>query len=491
MAFVIFHSYLLVLLPFHEIVFMKKYLFIIVLLLLYSCKETSENIIEQVSTSLVYPDYREVTIPKNIAPLSFRIQTDEKEVKTIFHTPNYSMSIKGKEVSPSIQKWHKLLMSNDTIIVDICIKKKVWEILESFPVYTSKDSIDPYITYRLIAPGYEVWNFMGIYQRELASYDETAIYENKGSQQFCVNCHTTNQGNPEEFLFHKRPKPNGTIIGKGGTIEKINTNFSEDIQALVYPSWHPSGNYIAFSVNKTYQGIHSADPNRIEVWDNASDIVILDANTGELLNIPILMSKDAWETFPHFSADGKTLYFSSAKPVGIPDSIKAVKYDICSIHINLEEKKIATHVDTIIHASQSDFSASFPRVSPDGKFLLYTKHQYGNFSIWHKDADLVMYNLQDKTHIDINNINSTESESYHSWSSNGHWVIFSSRREDGLYTRPYIAHVNENGTMDKPFILPQKKSIYYLLHDRSYNIPEFMKGKNNSNKAAIERLVEK
>ena len=73
--------------------------------------------------------------------------------------------------------------------------------------------------------------------------------------------------------------------------------------------------------------------------------------------------------------------------------------------------------------------------------------------------------------------NSTSVESYHSWSSNSRWVVFSSRRMDGLYTRPYIAYVDADGRISKPFVVPQKKGNFYSNFMNSYNIPEFVKGK--------------
>ena len=47
-----------------------------------------------------------------------------------------------------------------------------------------------YLAYRLIEPGYELWNQMGIYQRNLEDYKQSPIMENKYSGQNCMNCHS-------------------------------------------------------------------------------------------------------------------------------------------------------------------------------------------------------------------------------------------------------------------------------------------------------------
>lgn len=468
---------------------MYKYWTFIWIGIMYACTPATELPTSLLTGSVTYPDYEGVTIPATIAPLAFRVLAKEDKVKTVLHTGDYSLTVKGKEVVIPPRKWKKLLQSGDTVRVDIQHREAgEWKPLHSFPVFISRDEIDPYLTYRLIAPGYEVWNRMGIYQRDLSSYSESPIYENNTMSHTCVNCHTTNQGNPEEFIFHQRPKPSGTILAKGGTVKKLETNYTDKISSLVYPAWHPSGDYIAFSVNNTKQSLHATDPNRIEVWDEQSDIVILDVHTNSLITIPKLMTEETLETFPSFSPDGKTLYYCSAKRLSLPDSVLALKYDICSIPIDMETKK-AGRIDTVIYASANNYSTSFPRVSPDGRFLLYTRHTYGSFSIWHRDADLKMYDLGKKEEVDVELLNSPESESYHSWSSNGRWIVFSSRRRDGLYTRPYIAHVGEGGKVSKPFLLPQQGSGFYLYQDRSYNIPEFAKGKVKCRKE-IEGVVD-
>ena len=76
----------------------------------------------------------------------------------------------------------------------------------------------------------------------------------------------------------------------------------------------------------------------------------------------------------------------------------------------------------------------------------------------------------------MDGINSDDTESYHSWSSNGRWMVVSSRREDGNYTRPFIAHIDEQGRSTKAFALPQADPEYHRLFMKSYNIPEFMRG---------------
>lgn len=118
-----------------------------------------------------------------------------------------------------------------------------------------------------------------------------------------------------------------------------------------------------------------------------------------------------------------------------------------------------------------------PRISPDGKWLVVTVADYGCFPIWHHEADLCIINLQTKECQPLSAANSRDTESYHSWSSNGRWLVFGSRRVNGLYTMPYICHIDKNGKASKPFLLPQKSPDFYDKCLKSFNIPEFVKDK--------------
>ena len=73
-------------------------------------------------------------------------------------------------------------------------------------------------------------------------------------------------------------------------------------------------------------------------------------------------------------------------------------------------------------------------------------------------------------------MNSPNTEAYHTWSSNGKWIVFSSRRDDGNFTRPFFAHVDASGRATKPFELPCDDPDRHRRLLKSYNIPELMRG---------------
>lgn len=451
------------------------------LILFISCSNKPKDAITVNELPSIFPDYVDITIPPNIAPLNFKLSEGTKGyVEVRFNEQRMHVSTNNGKIIFPLSQWKKTMQSaigKDVEVKVFVQKDKVWNEYKSFSWKVSSDSIDPYMAYRLIEPGYELWNQMGIYQRHLENFKETPILENKMTSRNCMNCHSFCNQDPENMLFHMRATHPGTYLIQDGKYEKLNTKTPQTISALVYPSWHPSGKYVAFSTNITQQSFHMNDRNRVEVYDDSSDVVVYDIEKHLIITSPQLFSESAFETFPTFSPDGKTLYYCSSKAVEMPNQFQDVKYSLCAISFDPATGQFGTEVDTVFNAEVANKSVSFPRVSPDGQFLLYTLAEYGGFSIWHKDADLYMLNIHTKESNPLSLANSNDVESYHSWSSNSKWIVFSSRRVNGLYTMPYFAYIHPNGQADKPILLPQKDPDFYESFMKSYNIPEFIKGK--------------
>lgn len=443
----------------------------------------------------MFPDYSEVTVPCNIAPLDFTVGDGEKAFLEINAPGGGKIAVKSGKYGFRIplRKWRNILEASKGGSLEFTVavlRDGKWLSYEPFKVNVSEYEADPYVAYRLIAPGYGLWNKMGLYQRNITDFTQTPIYENRLTDNNCVNCHSFRMQDPSRMVFHMRAANGGTVYMDSKHIEKLNTKTDKTISNLVYPYWHPEGRYIAFSVNRTFQSFHAADHNRIEVFDAASDVVVMDTEKMEVFSNPELMRDDAFETFPTFSPDGKSLYFCSAPAVDpMPDGYRNVHYNLCRVDFDPVAGRVGSRIDTLFHATDSS-SASFPRISPDGKTLVFTKHGYGNFSIWHKDADLYAIDLESGDIRPFDVANAPGVDSYHSWSSNSRFLVFSSRRIDGLYTRLYMTYVDEAGQEHKPFLLPQRnpKKFYEDLMF-SYNIPEFIKGPVKADRHRIGRTM--
>lgn len=478
---------------------MKKCAVIILsIIALVSCTTSVNNAVQTDVDVPIYPDYKDVTIPCNIAPINFSV-ADSIQADALLISANgdtLTIGISDGCVDIPIKRWRSFLADKggSTLTFTICKKNNgQWTAYKPFNIEVSTDSIDKTLVYRLIPPGYEIWNRMGIYQRDLETYNERAIYENRYGKGNCVNCHSFCANNSDQLMIHLRAGLAGTYVFSGNTASKVEGDFSKFNAGPTYPYWHPSRRFIAFSLNKIYQDFHTADPNIIEVYDDFSDVIVFDLENKAIISSPLTCTTNAFETFPCFSPDGKWLYFCTSQAF---DSVKwnyqNAHYSICRIGFDAEKKEFGTTVDTVVNAAAMGKSASFPRISPDGRFLLFTLSDYGNFSIWHHEADLKMIDLQTGDSLCTDNLNSTYTESYHSWSSNSRWIVFSSRRSDGLYTRPYFAHLNTDGTFSKPMLLPQQNpQEYYQNLFYSYNIPELVKSEVDLTARKTDLLVHK
>lgn len=469
---------------------MKRYTysFVCIFTFLIACNRFSGK--EQNSGELpeIFPDYTEITIPPNIAPLNFRINEEGKKYLVIIAPDKGGRQIEinsGNGIIRFPQKtWKRLLGENKgagfNVIVKVENQNKSVTVFNPFHVNISTDSINKYIAYRLIPPGYYSWSRIRIMQRCLENFSENTVVDNAILDKNCVNCHSFAKNNPDRFMVHVRGSHGGTYFMNNGKLERTDPKTAGMPGSATYPSWHPGGRYIAYSSNQVRQSFYAESSKSIEVFDLSASIVLFDTKDNKIIPVSEEDTTNYLRTFPGWSPDGKYLYYCRAVNSIPPDNPELDK--IMSIHHDLVRKSFDETTETfgktevIYEASKMGKSVSFPRISPDGKFLVFTLHDFGTFPIWHAEADLYSLNLMngEVTKLDLN---SNEAESYHSWSSDGRWIVFSSKRSDGRSTRPYFSHIDSEGKATKPFMLPQKDPDFYGNLIESYNIPEFITGK--------------
>ena len=152
--------------------------------------------------------------------------------------------------------------------------------------------------------------------------------------------------------LHIRGPHGATLLRKDyGPVTAYNTKTDRTLGLCVYPYWHPSGRYIAYSTNTTNQLFHSAGKNRVEVFDTASDLQVYDVEKNELLLSPLLKQDSVYETYPVFSADGRSLYFcsSTGSETGsgtVESGLNSLRYNLCRIDFDPETGRFGERVDT-------------------------------------------------------------------------------------------------------------------------------------------------
>ena len=471
----------------------RNKIFLILLWGVVSCNSWKEPAVMSDLGPEIFPDYKGVTIPCNIAPLNFMIEGADR-IQAVLSCGDTEVRVVGKNgvVQIPLRKWQGLLDVAEGDVIGISVASWSKDYPEGvsyapFGINVSSDTVDPYVSYRLIEPGYEGWRQVGIFQRDLSSFDESAVVTNRESNTTCINCHNYPAYSPESMMFHARGANGGTILYDGGVLRKIDFKSIGPKVNTAYPAWHPGGRYIAFSSNTTFQAFYGEGEQPVEVYDTASDLVLYDIHTGEVLTDDRFLESEPLESFPSWSADGKYLYYVAARKKILPAEVTSVQYSIFRVSFDEQTGSLGEDIQVVYDAEADGGSASFPRVSPDGRYLLYTWSEYGTFPIWHDEADLKMIDLATGQHADVSVWNDgSETDSYHSWSSDGRWVVFSSRRIDGRYTRLYLACLDSEGVPGKPFLLPQEDPRQNLWRLKSYNVPEFTSGKIQLPKEAAD-----
>lgn len=449
----------------------------------------------------IYPDYCDVTVPCNIAPLNFMLPTEEYTACVArLTTPDGTQQTYGKGVKVQIplSEWQDMLSTakGKSLKVEVWGKQgEEWAAFNPFEIHVAEEPIDEYVSYRLVDPTYVAWSYMSIAQRNITSFDESEIFNNEVTSNDrakgqCINCHSYQNYKTDNMLFHVRLSNAATVLVNDGAVSRVNLKRDYTISSGVYPAWHPTEKLIAFSTNRTRQAFYTSHPDKIEVYDEASDLILYDV-AKDFVHV-IADDPELLEVYPTWSPDGQYLYYCKSAP--LPEEMRGgdIRTTYEKIQYNLYRRsfEVATRSfgeeELVYDAASKNKSATLPRISPDGHYMLFPEGQYGCFHTRHGDADVIGVSLNDQfpiepdpeaensPYLDLTNFNSEGfADTYPSWSSNGHWIMCSSRRGDGNYSRLYFSYFH-NGKVEKAFMLPQEDPEHNLYRLKCYNRPEFM-----------------
>lgn len=437
----------------------------------------------------ITPDYSEAVIPPNIAPLNFLV--DEPGVA-------YCARISAAQGEPieifsrtgviriGQEAWRTLLEQNrgGQLQIDVFAKDENgrWNRFKPIINRIAEENIDSFLVYRKMHPTHlRVKGEMGIYFRDLTGFRESLLLSDKSSENGCINCHSFAGNRSDRMLLGVRsPKYGvGTLLVDGETVSRIGAKFG-------YTSWHPSGRLAVYSVNNLPMFYHSS---RNEVRDTVDLDSFLACYSNDAKNIgiePNLARKDHLENWPAWSGDGTYLYFCSTPklwPDGTPSPptlYDQIRYSLMRVSYDVESDRWGA-LETVLSAEDTGKSIAMPRCSPDGRWLSFCMCDYGYFPTWQASSDLYLLDLKTRdqaggfSHHRLE-VNSDTSESWQSWSSNSRWIIFSSKRLHGVFTRLFISYVDPAGTVHKPIVLPQKDPAFYESRLLTFNTPELVTG---------------
>jgi hypothetical protein len=426
----------------------------------------------------IRPDYSGMVMPPNIAPLNFVVlSAGTRYYVEVAGSGGGELSVLSS--NPTIRlplgRWRGLLERARSGEVRITIRirddRGEWQSFTPMTSRVAEEPIDPYLSYREIPPVYNLWGRIRIHQRHLETFEDRPILDNHLVGDDCVNCHAYRQGHTDRMTIGTRGKTCGssTFLAVDGQPLKVGAK-------LGYAAWHPSGLVVAYSENQVFQFFHTAGTEVRDVIDSDSDLAYLDLRSRKIRTTPAIADANRLETYPAWSPDGRYLYFSSAPITWKDRSVipfaryREVRYDLRRASYDVNADRWGPP-ETVLSAKATGKSILLPRVSPDGRWLLFCMCDYGCFPAYQPTSDLYMMDLATGKYNRLP-INSDRSESWHSWSSNSRWIAFSSKRQDGLLTRTYLSYVERDGTVRKPFVVPQKDPRFYDSYLYTWSVPE-------------------
>jgi Flp pilus assembly protein TadD len=199
-----------------------------------------------------------------------------------------------------------------------------------------------------------------------------------------------------------------------------------------------------------------------------------DRKEGKMRPLPGADDPQYVHTSAFWSPDGKYLIFSRAAardpyPTGVPKPEHAndpnetqIQYDLYKIPFNDGRGGRAVPIEG---ASNNGMSNNFPKVSPDGKWIVFVQNKNG--LLMRPDSKLYIVPFSGGK-ARLMRCNLAPMNSWHTWSPNGHWLAFSSKAR-GPYTRLMLTHVDADGN-DTPAVIVDDTTAA----NRAVNIPEFV-----------------
>ena len=451
----------------------------------------------------IFPHYADtLVLPPNIAPLNFSIQADSFSngpylIRLYVQSPSGELLDSSKQETKRFVHFGTTLWQNflqqaaaceGRLLIDLyaCRKdsllqyeRKVWQVVS--------DSIDPYLTYRLSAHDENPCLPLQVYERSLSDFSKRLLMDNRFTDNNCMNCHTNSGNNAQKMLVHLRGAYAGTLLFDGNLSTKIAIPEGYPDLRLAYPSYSRDGRFIAFASTRIHVFPY-ANQYRTQdlIVDTLGKILLYDVAENRLFSCPELMDNRYEYTFPAWSPDGSKLYFCRTEKT---NRLEDFRYSLFSIGFN-PDKGTFGNVKAVCDLREQGFNQSFsmPQPSPDGRYILVSTLLLGSFPSQNQ-GDLYLIDLWRGNSRPAYELNSPDGEKYHSWSSNGRWVVFGSKRINGATSQIYISYFDRRGHFSTPFVLPQEETNFYLKNTRSFLFPTLSRNMAGFDLATWEAAV--
>jgi tetratricopeptide (TPR) repeat protein len=237
----------------------------------------------------------------------------------------------------------------------------------------------------------------------------------------------------------------------------------------------PDGQHVISTVNESLyvQNFWNYKINQV-FYPTRGILAVFDRETRAISALPGADDPESVHCDPIWTPDGKTIVFARARArdayiTGRPAATYAgdpnetpIQYDLYRVPFEDGRGGVPEPIEG---AGRNGMSNSFPKVSPDGRFIVYVQAKNGQ--LLRPDSKLYIVPFEGGTPR-LMRANLPLMNSWHSFSPNGRWLVFTSK-SNTPYTQMFLTHIDAEGN-DSPAILIENSTAA----NRAVNLPEFV-----------------
>ena len=318
--------------------------------------------------------------------------------------------------------------------------------------------------------------------REISKPAAPEVMENLST---CGNCHSfSRDGRVLTMDVDGRSGDKGAHLAKEITPEMVietkdiftwNTFKGPNGESSLglFPHVSPDGRHVIATLHETIYAQNFMDYTFLQTFYPTRGILAFYTRaTGRIAALPGADDRRYVQTNPAWSPDGKEIVFLRAEGrLAYPSAERAqfandpretqIQFDIYRIPFNDGKGGAA---EPVPGGSRNGKSNSFPKFSPDGKWLVFVQCRKG--LLMRPDSELYIMPAQGGVPRRMT-CNTARMNSWHSWSPNSRWLVFSSKCNTP-FTQMFLTHVDENGNDTPPVLIPNSTAA-----NRAVNLPEF------------------
>ncbi|HUV39927.1 MAG TPA: hypothetical protein VMY39_09955, partial [Planctomycetota bacterium] len=378
-------------------------------------------------------------------------------VKSLAVDRHAELTVRGVEVSDDDRKLR------DTVHVSATVRLSV-----------SRDPADSAVVYRLVDPPFARYKTPDIYVRDLREKEPRVFLRSR--REYCFNCHTFSRksGTAGKLVFQVRymgkkkfDVPVYFAVYDIARHEGVRTSLPWKIQMTTFMAWSPDETKMALSANQNIATLPPVVYETQQAGMPTSDLAVYDTVNQTASLLPGADHPDRIEIYPRWTPDGQQIVYCRS-PAGVHPAL--MKLQLCVIDYNDGRGEVEGR--PIVPARDLDKSNYYPRFSPDGRWLSFVRSDGGSMIKSSSDIYLLAWKDRDREDVKAMRLDSNApwaADSWYSWSSNSRWIVFASKRDDGVFARLYLTHVDEHGKASVPVRVPLTDPPMM-----SFNVPEFV-----------------